>query len=99
MSGDRAYAPAARRVLVTGADGFVGRSVVAALAERVARGELDAVWAHDVRPVPAGRGADSRASPLRLARRSLRQSRRRLIPSGLCRGLGKPLRCSGAGLW
>ena len=55
MSGDRAYAPAARRVLVTGADGFVGRSVVAALAERVARGELDAVWAHDVRPVPAGR--------------------------------------------
>ena len=38
MSGDRAYAPAARRVLVTGADGFVGRSVVAALAERAARG-------------------------------------------------------------
>ena len=31
------------------------RSVVEALAERVARGELDAVWAHDVRPVPAGR--------------------------------------------
>ena len=55
MSGDMAYAPAARRVLVTGADGFVGRSVVAALAERVERGALDAVWAQDVRPVPAGR--------------------------------------------
>ena len=55
MSGDGMLAPAARRVLVTGADGFVGRSVVAALGERVVRGELDAVWAHDVRPVPAGR--------------------------------------------
>ena len=32
MSGDGAYAPAARLVLVTGAEGFVGRSVVEALA-------------------------------------------------------------------
>ncbi|QDL56644.1 NAD-dependent epimerase/dehydratase family protein [Rhodoferax aquaticus] len=42
----------ARRVLVTGADGFLGRSLVAALAQR---SSLDAVVATDVRPVPAER--------------------------------------------
>ena len=51
MSGDRAYAPAARRVLVTGADGFVGRSVVAALA----REGVGALVAADVREVSADR--------------------------------------------
>ncbi len=46
---------AARRVLVTGADGFVGRSVVAALAGQLAQGRIDAVWACDVRAVPPER--------------------------------------------
>ncbi|MCZ2104510.1 MAG: NAD-dependent epimerase/dehydratase family protein [Burkholderiales bacterium] len=47
--------PAARRVLVTGADGFVGRSVIAALARRLADGAIEAVFACDVRAVPAER--------------------------------------------
>jgi len=41
-----------RRVLITGADGFLGRSVVAALAQLT---ELDRVVATDVREVPATR--------------------------------------------
>ena len=44
-------APRARRVLVTGADGFLGRGLIAALA---AQG-LDAVVAADVRDVPPER--------------------------------------------
>lgn len=47
--------PAARRVLVTGADGFVGRSVIAALARQLADGTIEAVFACDVRTVPAER--------------------------------------------
>ncbi|MDM0049370.1 SDR family oxidoreductase [Variovorax sp. J22R115] len=43
---------AARRVLVTGADGFLGRTVVAALAQLP---DLDCVVALDVRDVPASR--------------------------------------------
>ena len=50
MSGAQVGAPAARRVLVTGADGFVGRSVVAGLARLPG---TEAVLAHDVREVPA----------------------------------------------
>ncbi|HEX7864392.1 MAG TPA: SDR family oxidoreductase [Variovorax sp.] len=42
----------ARRVLVTGADGFLGRSVLAALAEQ---GALQALVAVDVREVPVDR--------------------------------------------
>lgn len=42
----------ARRVLVTGADGFLGRSLVARLAQQRAEGVLDAVLAADVRAVP-----------------------------------------------
>jgi UDP-glucose 4-epimerase len=42
----------ARRVLVTGADGFLGRSVVAALAQREG---IDSVVALDVREVPSER--------------------------------------------
>ncbi|RYF81719.1 MAG: SDR family oxidoreductase [Comamonadaceae bacterium] len=45
----------ARRVLVTGADGFLGRSLVTRLAARQAQGALDAVVAADVREVPANR--------------------------------------------
>jgi UDP-glucose 4-epimerase len=41
-----------RRVLITGADGFLGRGVVAALAQTP---EIDAVIALDVREVPASR--------------------------------------------
>lgn len=53
MSGEfPAAAPRARRVLVTGADGFVGRSVVAALAGLPG---IDTVVAQDVRDVPAAR--------------------------------------------
>lgn len=43
--------PAAQRVLVTGADGFLGRSVVAALAQ----GSYEVVVAVDVRKVPPER--------------------------------------------
>lgn len=43
---------AARRVLITGADGFLGRTVVAALA---ALADIDCVVALDVRDVPAMR--------------------------------------------
>ncbi|MET3475633.1 SDR family oxidoreductase [Variovorax atrisoli] len=42
----------ARRVLVTGADGFLGRSLLAALAEQ---GRLEALVAVDVREVPPDR--------------------------------------------
>ncbi|WP_020722988.1 SDR family oxidoreductase [Variovorax atrisoli] len=42
----------ARRVLVTGADGFLGRSLLAALAEQ---GRLEALVAVDVREVPSDR--------------------------------------------
>ncbi|RYF69001.1 MAG: SDR family oxidoreductase [Comamonadaceae bacterium] len=42
----------ARRVLVTGADGFLGRSLVARLAQQQAQGALDVVLAADVRDVP-----------------------------------------------
>ena len=52
MSGAQVGAPAARRVLVTGADGFVGRSVVAGLARLPG---IEAVLAQDVREVPAER--------------------------------------------
>ena len=52
MSGAQVCAPAARRVLVTGADGFVGRSVVAGLARLPG---IEAVLAQDVREVPAER--------------------------------------------
>ena len=45
-------APAARRVLVTGADGFLGRSLVQALAQHAGIEHLVAV---DVREVPAAR--------------------------------------------
>lgn len=45
----------ARRVLVTGADGFLGRSLVARLSQQQAQGALDAVVAADVREVPADR--------------------------------------------
>ena len=45
---------AARRVLVTGADGFLGRTVVAALASLP---DIDCVLALDVREVPAMRRA------------------------------------------
>ncbi|MCD6663047.1 MAG: SDR family oxidoreductase [Comamonas sp.] len=47
--------PAARRVLVTGADGFVGRSVIAALARQLSAGAIEAVFACDVRAVPFDR--------------------------------------------
>jgi UDP-glucose 4-epimerase len=43
--------PPAQRILVTGADGFLGRSVIAALGQR----EATAAVALDVRPVPAQR--------------------------------------------
>ena len=63
-------APAARRVLVTGADGFVGRGVVAALAARRAEGGIEAVFARDVRAVPAERqrpGVDYAVADVRAA--------------------------------
>ena len=44
--------PRARRVLITGADGFLGQSLVAALEQSR---QLDAIIATDVRPVPAQR--------------------------------------------
>lgn len=44
--------PRARRILITGADGFLGRGLVAALARRP---ETDAIVALDVREVPAER--------------------------------------------
>ncbi|QEA13967.1 SDR family oxidoreductase [Comamonas flocculans] len=46
---------AARRVLVTGADGFVGRGLVGALGRQMERARLDAVIACDVRAVPPER--------------------------------------------
>ena len=49
------HTPAARRVLVTGADGFVGRGIIAALGAQLAQGMIDAVLACDVRAVPAER--------------------------------------------
>jgi UDP-glucose 4-epimerase len=42
-----------RRVLVTGAAGYLGSALVETLAARLQRGELDAVVASDVREVPA----------------------------------------------
>ena len=45
----------ARRVLVTGADGFLGRGLLAALAPRLSQGRLDGLVALDVREVPPGR--------------------------------------------
>lgn len=42
----------ARRILITGADGFLGQGLVAALAQRP---ETDAIVATDVREVPAAR--------------------------------------------
>ncbi|HWJ04321.1 MAG TPA: NAD-dependent epimerase/dehydratase family protein [Steroidobacteraceae bacterium] len=41
-----------RRILVTGAAGYLGSTLVAALAPRLAAGELDRVVASDVRDVP-----------------------------------------------
>ncbi|MFW5331373.1 SDR family oxidoreductase [Hydrogenophaga sp. ZJX-1] len=51
-AGEQAATVRARRVLVTGGDGFLGRGVVAALARREG---TDAVVALDVREVPAER--------------------------------------------
>lgn len=42
-----------RRILVTGAAGYLGSTLVATLAPRLAAGELDRVVASDVRDVPA----------------------------------------------
>ncbi|MCD6667429.1 MAG: NAD-dependent epimerase/dehydratase family protein, partial [Hydrogenophaga sp.] len=44
--------PRARRILITGADGFLGRGLVAALARRP---DTEAIVALDVREVPAER--------------------------------------------
>lgn len=52
MSAVAEKAPAARRVLVTGADGFLGRSLIAALA---ADGHVQHIVAVDVREVPTER--------------------------------------------
>jgi len=54
MSRVQASLPA-RRVLVTGADGFLGRGLVLRLAQRLARQELGAVVALDVREIPEAR--------------------------------------------
>jgi UDP-glucose 4-epimerase len=43
-----------RRVLVTGAAGYLGSALIATLATRLQRGELDAVVATDVRELAAG---------------------------------------------
>jgi UDP-glucose 4-epimerase len=63
-------APAARRLLITGADGFLGRSLVAALAGpgRTGTTGLEQVIALDVRDVPAERrlpGVDYRQADVR----------------------------------
>ncbi len=50
-----AVTAAARRVLVTGADGFLGRGVLAALAPRLGHGQLEGLVALDVREVPSAR--------------------------------------------
>jgi UDP-glucose 4-epimerase len=58
------FAPAARRLLVTGADGFLGRGLVTALAGA----GLEQLVAIDVRAVPAGRrlpGVDHRVLDVR----------------------------------
>ncbi|PKO44025.1 MAG: epimerase [Betaproteobacteria bacterium HGW-Betaproteobacteria-3] len=47
-----AFAPAARRILVTGADGFLGRGLVAALARQAG---VQLVLAMDLREVPGDR--------------------------------------------
>ena len=48
----RIDAPVARRVFVTGGDGFLGRGVIRALAQQ---GRLDLLVCADVREVPAAR--------------------------------------------
>jgi UDP-glucose 4-epimerase len=50
-----AQAPRARRILVTGADGFLGRGLVAALARRHPAQACEAIVALDVRAVPVER--------------------------------------------
>lgn len=54
MSAVSTSTPRAQRILITGADGFLGRSVVAALARRP---QTEAVVALDVREVPVARRA------------------------------------------
>ena len=52
MNFSRTNAPVARRIFVTGGDGFLGRGVIAALADREG---IDLVVCADVRDVPAQR--------------------------------------------
>jgi UDP-glucose 4-epimerase len=59
-----------RRVLVTGAAGYLGSALVEALAVRLQRGELDALVASDVREVPA----DARRPGVRYARYDVREA-------------------------
>lgn len=52
MNDNALNTPRARRILITGGDGFLGRGLVAALAQRP---DTDAIVALDVRDVPAER--------------------------------------------